>query len=157
RPHESFGTAVVLAGDLLVVGAAAPYSNERLPGAVYVHRRQADGEWREVCRVEGRHPGEEVGAAVALSRTRFAPLARGRQDLPRPIAGRVELFEVGDGGSSRIATLGEDPGFGGAVALSGDRLAIGHSMFQEPRGPAQTGRVGLYRISPGGVRHERWL
>jgi hypothetical protein len=52
----------------------------------------------------------------------------------------------------------EEPGFGYAIALRGERLAIGQPGFQTLAGPAQEGRVGLFRVShTGAVTREAWL
>jgi FG-GAP repeat len=158
QPRESFGSAVALSGDLLVVGAAGSYSNEQLPGAAYVFSREASGQWRELCRVCGHIPGEEFGAAVAIDGRLFAVAAPGRSDLERPVGARVDLFKLGANGCEQIATIQEDPGFGRALALLGDRLAVGQPECDAPDGTAQTGRVGLFRVTHLGViTREAWL
>src|SRR5262249_54872422 len=139
RPCEGFGTALALAGNLLVIGAAARFSNETLPGAAYVYRREGTGTWREIWRAEGPAPGEGLGAAVAIDGARFAVGAPGRADLGGP-GGRCDLFEIAGDGCRRTASIQETPGFARSVALRGDRLAIGQPMFGAPGGPAQTGR-----------------
>lgn len=158
RPRENFGSSLALDGDFLVVGASAAYSNEQLPGAAYVYARGASADWHELCRVEGRAPGEMFGSAVAIHSKHFAVAARGRPDLDRPVGGRVDLFELGEnGGCTPTATIQQDPGFGYAIAFSKDRLAIGQPDFQGPNEAPQTGRVGLFRMNDGKVTHERWL
>ncbi len=158
RPKENFGTALALSGDFLVVGAPGTYSNERFPGAAYVYRRDASGQWREVGRVEGQHPGEEFGAAVSVDGTRFVVGAPGRGDLPQAIGGRIDLFQLSDAGCALMSTVQEAPSFGHSVVLRGGRLVVGQPAFRVPAGPAQTGRVGLYRVNgAGALTREAWL
>jgi hypothetical protein len=158
EPRASLGSAIALSGDLLVVGAPGSYSNEQLPGAAHVFFREASGQWRERCRLSGRHPGEEFGAAVAIDGRRFAVAAPGRSDLERPVGGRVDLFKVSEDGCEQIATIQQDPGFGRTLALRGDRLAVGQPECDALDGIAQTGRVGLFRVGHAGViTREAWL
>jgi hypothetical protein len=158
RPDEGFGTAVALSGDLLIVGAAAHFSNEQLTGAAYLYVREAPNRWREIARVAGEHAGEAFGAHVAIDGQRFVVCAPGNGASATPVgSGRVQLFEARSDGCVETARIVETPGFGLAVALRGDRLAIGQPMFTAPGGARQTGRVGLYRLAPGGPQHEHWL
>jgi hypothetical protein len=140
---EGFGCSVAIAGDVIVVSASGLFSNEQLAGACYVYRRDASGAWVQHCRVAGKEPGEELGFAVAAHGKRFAVGAPGRADRPHLARGRVEVYEITQDGCTPIATLHEGASFGAALALWGDRLAIGQPMFGD-----QTGRVGLARL-PG--------
>jgi hypothetical protein len=158
EPQEGFGSAVAISGDRMVVGAAGSFSNERLPGAAYIFSRDASGRWRELCRIGGRDPGEEFGAAVTIDGPLVAVAAPGRMDLDHPVGGRVDLFTLTDRGCEPIATIRESPGFGRALALMGDRLAIGHPQYDGPDGITQAGRVGLFRVGHAGVvAREAWL
>lgn len=141
-PTEGFGASVALAGDVLVIGANGAYSNERLAGTCYVYRRGANGAWTEHCRVMGKTPGEQFGFAVATDGKRFAVSATGRSTPAASVQGRVEVHEITHDGCKQVAVFTDAPGFGGSVALSGDRLAIGQPNF----GADQTGRVGLVRL-----------
>jgi hypothetical protein len=87
-----------------------------------------------------------------------AVAAPGRNDLDPLVGGRVDLFTVSDRGCDRIATIQERPGFGRALALMGDRLAIGDPQYDSRDAIAQAGRVGLFRVGHVGVvAHEAWL
>jgi len=141
-PREGFGRSLAIAGDTLVIGADGAFSNEQLAGACYVYRRDGSGAWVEHCRVAGRVPGEEFGAAVAFDGHRFAVGAPGRADNLRLAKGRVDVYEITQDGCNQIATWADAASFGASVALRGDRLAIGQPMFAD-----QTGRVGLVRLS----------
>jgi hypothetical protein len=155
RRGEGLGTSMALAGDTLVVGAAA---SARIPGSVYVYRREGRDRWRELGRIDGSEPGDELGASVAISGSRIALTAPGRADLRGPPgSGRVQVHELAPG-LPLVATVAEQPGFGSAVALHGDRLAIGDLFHPFKGAPRQTGRVGLYRLAPGGaVTLDGWL
>lgn len=158
KAREGFGSAIAISNDRMVVGAAGTYSNEQLPGAAYVFARDASGEWRDLCRIDGCDPGEEFGAAVAIDAGIVAVAAPGRSDLDRPIGGRVDLFRLSEHGCERFATIQEHPGFGRGLALLGDRLAIGHPQHDGPQNVPQTGRVGLFRVDrTGTVTREGWL
>jgi hypothetical protein len=141
-PEEGFGASVAIGGDVLVVGANGAYSNEQLAGACYVYRRGANGTWTEHCRVMGKTPGEQFGFAVATDGKRIAVSATGRSTPAGAVQGRVEVHEITQGGCKQVAVFTDAPGFGGSVALSGDRLAIGQPNF----GADQTGRVGLVKL-----------
>lgn len=141
-PNEGFGQSVAIAGDVLVVGAGGAYSNEQLAGAGYVYRRDGSGAWVEHCRVLGRTPGEQFGFAVAVDGNRFAVSAPGVKSMPALAQGHVHVYEITQDGCTQIATLDDTAGFGAALALSGDRLAIGQPSFDAD----QTGRVGLVRL-----------
>lgn len=149
RPNENFGSSVACAGDLLVVGAAADSSSEALPGAVYVYRRAAADGWSLIGRVEGERAGERFGARVAIDGERFAVSAPGRADLARPQGGgRVDVFDVSEGGCAKVASTREAPGFGDALALRGDRLAIGQPMFSLPGRPRRRWPIrGKFRMT----------
>ncbi len=157
RPNENFGSSLAFAGDLLIVGAAGWYSGAPLAGAVHVYRREAPDRWRELCRIEGEGAVEKFGGAVAIDGARFAVSAPSDAILAQPPVGRVDLFEIQGDACRKLTTLRESAGFGAALALCGNRLAIGQPMYEGTHGPRQTGRVGLFRIEPGGAAHlEGW-
>lgn len=148
QPDEDFARAVALSGDLMAAGAPGTFSNEQSAGAVYVFSRGADGEWRELCRLGGRDPGEEFGAAVALDGARLAVGAPGRADLPLAVGGRVDLFDIDASGCRPIGSCRDTPGFGRSIAMLGGRLAVGQPEWDAPDGTPRAGRVRLLHVNP---------
>jgi len=157
RANEEFGDSVAISGDLAVIGA--PAGDQRETGAAYIYRREAPDRWRQIVRLPGRRAGEQFGARVAIEGNRIAVAAPGRFafGLP-PGGGQVRLFELRGDQCDEFACLTDATGFGSALALAGNRLAVGQPTYTAPGGVAQTGRVGLYRIGANdAVSHEAWL
>ena len=176
RPFDEFGYAVALDGATLAVGA--PFADGRAggnQGAVYVFERQGGG-WTEGDTLAGASAaaGDELGVAVALDGGTLAAGAR-RADVGGAVdAGAVYVFEREGRAWGERARLTAPGGgardlFGGAVALSGARLAAGASQanngaglaylfekngagawrFRETLRPAANGRFG-YSIAMSG-------
>lgn len=130
-PGDRFGNAVALDGDRALVGAVgrgggADAAADR--GGAYVFER-ADGEWDHAATLPGPadDPDAAFGVAVALDGD-WALVGAFSANGTDP--GRAFLFERGDDGWTQRATLRPadgDPGdgFGGSVALDGDRAVVG--------------------------------
>jgi hypothetical protein len=151
---DSFGTAVAVSGDTLVVGATGEDSNATGvggtqldnsaadSGAVYVFARSA-GLWTEQAYVKASNTGagDQFGATVALDvdtvavGSRFedsnaAGVGGNQNDESSSNAGAVYIFTRSGAAWAQQAYLKAsttDAGdeFGSSVALSGDTLAIG--------------------------------
>jgi len=133
---DLFGISVSLFGDTLSVGASGMDS---LKGAVYLFERDQGGagNWGEVQKlVSDRNDADQYfGGSVSLVGNLLAVGARGVDSF----RGMVSLFEKTATGWELLKTLTAPNGavadsFGGAVALSGDRLAVGASRFQSDQG-----------------------
>lgn len=127
RGDWDFASSVALCGDVVVVGALAAR-------AVYVFERLR-GSWVETARLtSGGELDTSFGAAVATDSTTIfvgAPEA----DPPARLSGEVLLFERDPGGewlpAGELAADKERSydDFGQALAVEGDRLAVGARGF----------------------------
>jgi|GEM_PF-3853568 len=116
----AFGTSVSLDGDRVAVGA--PFNGA---GAVFVFEFDA-GEWRQAARLEvGGSFGDGFGTTVALDGDRLIAGAPAK-NLE---AGAVYSFEKLDGAWVGRGVLAGESGdgerFGAALAMQGDRIAVG--------------------------------
>jgi hypothetical protein len=115
---DGFGSAVVVAGDLVVVGAP-----EAGAGAAYVFDR-ATGAPRGLLTVPGLSAGARLGAALAASGSRVLVGAPGTSGL----AGAAFLFDATTG--ALVQELAAEPpvpndAFGAAVAFAGNDPVVG--------------------------------
>lgn len=157
RPSTvDFGVALAFSGDHLLVGGV---------GSAHLYRLGSD-EFTFVRSFEG---SENFGTALALS-DRYLVVAGYHEQ-----SSDVRVFEASDGSFQNSEAISidvptpESPQtnmrFGHAVALHGDRLAIGASMWTAVVGAdpgenrVSTGIVFLFERSPSGewVEQERFL
>ena len=152
-PQDFFGHTLTLEGDTLVVGAAYEDSgavgvggndadNSRSgAGAAYVFTRTG-GVWTQQAYLKASNTwvGDHFGALVALSGDTLAISATGegsaatgvggnQSDNSAPGAGAIYVFSRAGGTWSQQAYIkasntGADDGFGTALALEGDTLAV---------------------------------
>ena len=134
---DLFGGAVALSDDTLAVGAVGKNSADNSKpdaGAVYVFSSDNNGEWRQqgFLRAFNADAGDLFGSAVALSGDTLAVGAVGENGAGNiePDTGAAYIFIRSNGEWRQQATLrafNADAGdlFGGAIALSGDTLAVG--------------------------------
>lgn len=152
-PHDAFGADLDIDGVRAAIAAAQPGTDNPFgppvpagPGAVYVFELTASG-WVEDVRLSpaSAQPGDRA-SVVALEGDHLA-LGAPRHGTQAFESGAVFLFERGPAGwSERAPLLPPDPApflrFGEALALAGERLAVGAS------GDAGTiGAVYLYERS----------
>ncbi len=134
---DGFGTAIAVAGDRMVVGAPGGFEGN---GGAYVFSRGADGRsWESVGVYTADAEGNGLGSAVEIDGGAAlvgAPLANDG-------AGAVMIM----GGDGDVVTLRpEEPvageRFGTAIAVRGDRMAIGAP------GPALADLAGIFGTPP---------
>ena len=128
-----FGQALVLDGDVAIVGAPA-YEGA---GAVFVYRRMESGEWNEVTRLQGTDltPGSSFGASMAWDDGFLAvgaPGANGSEGVVLVFA--LDLTEGVATARDRLTGSPERGAFGSALALHGEELWVG--------APLEANRVG---------------
>jgi hypothetical protein len=142
--NARFGGSVAIDGDVVAIGSFLADGNAERSGALYVFRRNLIGEYvfeQRLIDPEGQE-GDLLGVSILID---------GDELLAGTIAavdgvafvGTVERFRRADGVWSHVGQLeGTEPegGFGGALALDGDRLAVGASSVAE-----NTGQVHLFR------------
>ena len=155
----TFGWAVAIDGSVAVVGAPVlGVAASTIPGRAFVFEREAGG-WTRVAELRAVDPtlGRLYGLAVAVSNGRVAVASNAAKtpltgDLVEPAA--VVIYERTGAGwteSSRVEEtefersngLGLGSLFGSAVALDGDRLAVG-SVGQDAGGVRDAGAVRVY-------------
>jgi FG-GAP repeat len=127
---QLFGSAVDVSGDRVVVGALQDATQGGAAGAVYVFEKTASG-WQQVAKLTGSDgsPGDNLGTSVAIDGDTIVAGAP-NEDLPFLNAGAAYVFERQGSTWTQVAKLtGADitlgAGFGGAVAIDGERLVVG--------------------------------
>lgn len=134
---ESFGRALALDGDTLMVGASGTAVGGLTgAGAVYVYARSGD-TWTAIAEplvAPDPAPGSAFGVALALSNDTLLVGAARAYDGTDPAAGAVYVFmRAGDNWTQQgpALTVPEIPGervvgrLGAAIALSGDTALVG--------------------------------
>jgi hypothetical protein len=130
--NDQFGFSVALSGDSLAVGAVGKNNVDNSKqdiGAVYVFTRDNVGDWsqQDFIRAFNAEDNDQFGFSISLSSDTLAVGAVGKNID----AGAVYVFtrdNVGDWSQQDfIRAFNAEAGdlFGGAVALSGDTLAVG--------------------------------
>ncbi len=92
----SFGTAVDIEGDTIVIGThGASHTSEMNAGAVYVFKRGTDGTWTESQELFASDPtaGQRFGRSVAIGDGHIAVGAYGVMDVVTDDQGLVYVFE----------------------------------------------------------------
>lgn len=142
-PGSGFGSALDLDGTELAVGAPRLDTLGTDAGGVFVWTLAPDGTSISVSSIAPPSPtaGDRFGAAVALDGDLLAVGAPG-DDEAGPDAGAVWIYRrASEGWTVESKIVGIDAGptasFGAAIALDGDRIAIG---------AARAGTDGLVRI-----------
>jgi hypothetical protein len=166
QPGERYGSAVSLAGDVLVVGAPGnDFGAQGVDaGAAYVFERQA-GVWRQTAVLRARDSGSQLPWDLEASQFGFAVATDGLQiivgaptaDAAGESSGAVFRFErsgagwIGRGLLEADAQPGDQLGF--SVAVSGDLVAVGSpapppaARAGAPSPPAVEGSVRVFRLS----------
>ncbi len=142
--EEFFGFSVALHGDRLLVGAPGSNRSDFDEGAAYLYRLQAD-QWQLESTLEV--PGSEFvafyGTRVALGPDLALLSAPGASSSGVSGAGAVAAFRLnGDWAFERRITAPmpmAGAGFGAAVALEGDTIAVAAST--DPAAGASAGAV----------------
>ncbi len=145
---DSFGVAVGISGDILAVGAPGGTDGSLgSTGAVYIFERKAENQWEQTARVvpNGAAEGDAFGNGVAMSGNAFVAGATGSTVNNFLAAGAAYVFERREDGQwSQVAKLQlENPsgqqGFGGRIALGGDKVVGGILDFSDAPSVSATG------------------
>jgi choice-of-anchor B domain-containing protein len=133
QPSDGFGSALAVADDLLVVGAAGRESDR---GAAFIFQRTEAG-WSQVAQLTPADlaDGDRFGAAAAISAEVALVAAPGRAGR----TGAVYIFERSRAGWSQTGklaatTAAEQSLFGSSVVLSGARALVGMPGANHARG-----------------------
>ena len=152
QPGSDFGQDISLAGDTLAVGArnAAGSAVPNATGAVYVFQRADFGVWVQEAKLV-----DDVNQSVLTFGTSVAA-GEGVVVVGQPLddgiaadAGAAYVYErsdLGEWGLTQTLTADVPAAFnrfGGAVAVDGDRIAVG-STFEDVGGSPGAGAVHLF-------------
>lgn len=124
-PGDRFGTAVAVAGDLVVVGAPGEDGGDGgvggdqddnsldASGAVYVFERDQDGEWSQVAYLKSSAPGsqDEFGAVLALRGNTLAVAAAGENSAAQGLDGDQDDESALNSGAVYVFERGADGAF----------------------------------------------
>jgi hypothetical protein len=155
---DIFGAKVSQAGNLISI--VAPYADpdgKSKAGAAYVYHVQLDGMATNLAKLVAPDgaPDDQFGNQVSQSGNLLAIGAHRAEVLGEPNAGAVYLYRVESNGSIASLTKLTSPDneasgkFGGALASSGNLLAIGSRSADLP-GKTNAGAVYLYRVESNG-------
>lgn len=126
QPYDQFGSSIARAGDQLLVGAPSTDIGPTLDaGSVYVLTRQGAG-WTPVGQVSAAQPVERAGFGGSIA-VDGASAAIGTYASSRLAGQSVSIYALGAGLPQHVETIDSpagELGFGRAVALSSDRLAV---------------------------------
>lgn len=139
QPSDLFGTSVAIDGDVAVVGAEDEDQGGFDAGAAYIFERIA-GTWTETAKLvppDLQH-GDGFGTACAVQGDRILVGALSSNTVATN-AGAAYVYERGSNGWELVATLHAwdatpDTYFGLAVAIAGNRIAIG-TPFEDEQQP----------------------
>lgn len=150
---DTFGVSVAIDGNTVVVGATGvDREKEENAGAAYVFARQ-EGGWKQKARLVAPSPvaDDSFGAAVAIQGITIVVGADSKDYGPIVDAGAAFVFIERGGSWDRKATLLPDTPtlggyFGAAVAIQGNRVAIG-ATEANLQGEPGTGSAYVFRGS----------
>jgi hypothetical protein len=158
-----FGFSLALEEDLLIVGAPhAKNESGEDAGAVYVFQRGSDwqdGSGNQIAKLTAGDgdSGDWFGYAVDIEGETIVVSAKAEEDPNGFESGAVYVFEKGegwaDGSGNQVAKLlpgdgDADDGFGYAVSIAGDALAVGAERDEDPNGDL-SGSVYLFEKGGG--------
>ena len=134
---DRLGSAVAVAGDLILIGASGDVQTGEDPGNAYLFERTDEG-WREVAHLEPSDGkgGDAFGDAVALTGD-LAVVGARFADITGSDEGAAYVFERSADGWVEVAKLtapvpADRDQFGHAVALAGEVALVGAPRFDEP-------------------------
>jgi hypothetical protein len=152
---SGFGYSVAISGDTMVVGAnlfdTTPSTGINI-GKAYVFLRSGSS-WTQQAELQANDglAGDEFGYSVAISGDTIV-VGSWRSNAPTSNSGAAYVF-VRSGTTwtqQRKLTASDgaaDDEFGNAVAISGDRVAVGSHSADQPNGGGHAGAVYIYNRS----------
>ena len=133
---DRFGRALALEGNTLLVGATSSADGK---GGAYVFTRDGSGSWREAAALNAPDgvKGDAFGRVVALSGDVALVTAAGRDSA----RGAVYVYRRSGttwrpDGVLRADDASPNDGFGGALAIHGDRIIVGAPQKDSAQGAA---------------------
>jgi hypothetical protein len=150
---DAFGGAVAIDGDYAVIGVGSATGGV-YADAAYVFERDSGGNWAEQAILDtGDVTGGQFGVAVDIDADRIVVGCPGANHSGQMRAGRAYVFTRGSGGdwtqTERLEA--SDPAlgqrFGTAVAIDGDRIAVGGAANDSMFGGA--GKIYVFEAGGG--------
>jgi hypothetical protein len=143
------GYSVAISGSSVLVGAPLDHSSASSAGLVYQYNVSGSNPGISVRSIYSPTPAalDRFGHAVAISGTRAA-IGAPQDDTGAMDAGSAYGYQLtGPNGGFAIATFNDtgpatDESFGGALAVSGTRMAVGNQL--DDTGAPDAGRVAIY-------------
>lgn len=150
---DRFGSAVAISGNLVVVGAELDDAGAVDSGTAYVYNLASPTPWIPVYTLANPSPaaGDHFGCAVSIAGSRVV-IGASKDDNGATDAGMAYVYDLG-GASPTVPlyTLADpgpvvvDDGFGNAVAISGNTVAVAASG--KDTGAANAGAVYVYNLA----------
>ena len=138
--RDTFGSAVAISGNTIVVGAPKDDDNGVNSGSAYVFTRQADGRWTEekLTASDGAQI-DDFGASVAISGNTVVVGAWGDDDNGEQSGSAYIFTRQADGSWTEQKLMASDGSddhrFGWDVAISGHVIVVGaYRHSPNPRG-----------------------
>ncbi|MBT3980661.1 MAG: hypothetical protein HOE90_04860 [Bacteriovoracaceae bacterium] len=135
---DSFGNAVSVSGQSVLVGATGQDTGGSLRGAAYIFNWDPSSNsyyQKAMLQAADTDSGDYFGNSVALDGN-FAAIGSYNHDLPASNAGAVYIFGYnsysgtwGEGGKIQPGDIGSGDKFGTSVALSGKRVIAGAPYY----------------------------
>ena len=154
-PYSLFGQVVAIDGDVVVVGEPLSAAGTGQAGRAHVYRRTA-GVWSVEKQLTSpvAQPRLLFGNAVGVAGDRVAVGAPATDGTDLANAGAVYVFDrVASVWQPAIELKSAEPqanaGFGHALALGPDRLAVGSPTFDISPALGNAGRVELFAYTVG--------
>jgi len=151
-PHDHFGASVAISGNLVAIGCPGESSASSQAGCVHVYDLSSATPQVAVrtLSVPGVPPDLQFGRSVALEGSRLV-VGACHSDLATP--GGAFVFDLA-GPTPNLPTHTllnpgglQGDGFGGAVAISGDRIAV--AAARRHSGAYASGAVFIYQMTGG--------
>ena len=153
---HGFGQSVGISGDRVVVGATGDSEQGPYAGAAYVFERGVSGDWTQVDKLLASDGAASTGHTRASP---FRSAAAGSRSVlvyasgNVPTSGAVYVFKrdvTGDWVETDKLVAADGAAydfFGRAVAISGDRVAVGASSDDNIRG-SEAGAAYVFELAP---------
>lgn len=151
-PHDHFGASVAISGNLVAIGCPGESSASSQAGCVHIYDLSSATPQVAVRTLSapGAPADLQFGRSVALDGSRLV-VGASHSDLATP--GGAFVFDLAGPTPNlpthSLANPGGVPGdgFGAAVAISGDRIAV--SAARRHSGAYASGAVFVYRLTAG--------
>lgn len=130
--NDSYGYAIDIYGDYIIVGASTKSTNLYEVGAVYIYKRGTDGTWSEIQKLLPSDPISNLnyGVSVSIYEDNLAVGAYGSSHAGPNSSGAVYLYSENDNGvwvEDTILTASDAQsfhGYGWSLDLYADKLAV---------------------------------